>query len=103
MSRGRHPGQGPREPAVPVPEIRLYYKLVGFGTGIKNTGSGTGIGTRNSKIWDPGPGLRLEISLKLKKIIFFSFLKSKEVGGLKSMKIEKALRHSRTVIVNQFQ
>ena len=60
---GRHSGQDPRDPAVPVPEIwdrdsrdlRYPPEIPGVGLGLKseNPGSGTGTETRNSKIRDP--------------------------------------------------
>ena len=74
-NRGRHPGQGSRDPEVPARKCwtgtETYNKIrdwdqdsnskfAGFGTGTKiwkNLGPGTGTGTHNSKIRDPGPRL----------------------------------------------
>ena len=60
-NRGRHPGQGPRDPAVPVPEtpgLILKSLTAVQDSNSKFAGSGIGTGTEIWKIRDPelGPG-----------------------------------------------
>ena len=85
LLRDRHPGQGPRHPAVPVPKIwdQMDQRHPGFilksgtGTGTqiqnfrdlglglkipaKKSETGTGTGTQNQIIRDSGPGPRRKL------------------------------------------